>query len=249
LATAASLLLGCDSGAIPTQAAQEVSASGWYQPPPAPSAPEIPDWEKMPPITVEEFGIVIGGRRVDLKKKDALPRLREIAAKLPIKDEPVPVLADRKARTSDVATLVDELGAKGATAVLLKTAGRGDLPGEIAVVPRTRIGGTPAPCSVAVTVTDDLSTGVWPISGGGGKKHRKGFAGPDLSNTGETLVKAIDACDSKTAFFSANEKHAWELCFNMGALIVKSDTGKKIDKLVLLGDAPVAGREIKLEGG
>jgi hypothetical protein len=56
----------------------------------------------------------------------------------------------------------------------------------------------------------------------------------------------VKRCDSKTAFFSSASKLTWQMTYNMGALIVKVDTDKKIDKLVLLGEEPVAGRPLKL---
>jgi hypothetical protein len=96
-------------------------------------------------------------------------------------------------------------------------------------------------------VTDQAATGVWPFKGGMGKRHRKGFAGPDLSGTEEAMRADLKRCDSDTAFFTAAYNMPWEHGFAMGALFRKADEEGKLKKLVLLdGDATVAGREVKL---
>jgi len=91
---------------------------------------------------------------------------------------------------------------------------------------------------------------VWPFKGGLGKRQRKGFAGPDLSNTGDTIKRDLAACESNFAFFSADDTVSWEMADNLaGTLKVvdeKSDK-KKIDTLVLLAEAPVAGRAVTLK--
>jgi hypothetical protein len=100
---------------------------------------------------------------------------------------------------------------------------------------------------VAVTVNDKLDTGVWEFKGGLGRKHPKGFAGPDLSNTEETIGKKLDLCRSKVAFFSGYHEYEWQHAYNLGALLKKiNQTKKRLDAIVLLADEPVAGREIKL---
>jgi hypothetical protein len=124
------------------------------------------------------------------------------------------------------------------------------VPKELVVVPPDRISSSPPGCSVTVMVLKDLSTAVWPIKGSLAKKHRKGFAGPDLSNTSDSIKKDLAACDSSFAFFSGDDTISWEMTYNLaGTLKVvdeKSDK-KKIDTLVLLGEAPVAGRAVTLK--
>jgi hypothetical protein len=95
-----------------------------------------------------------------------------------------------------------------------------------------------------MVMKDDLSTAVWPYKGGLGKRQRKGLAGPDLSHTGETLEKEIGACDSTMAFFSSDDGVGWEMAYNLAGTVVISDKKKKIDTLVLLHEAPVAGRAV-----
>jgi hypothetical protein len=101
-------------------------------------------------------------------------------------------------------------------------------------------------CSISVMVNDVLNTGVWAAKGGMGQKHVKGFAGPDLSNTAESIKKRMKICKSPIAFFGGSFKHDWQHFYNLGALVTKLDEKKRIEKLVLLADEPVAGRPVKL---
>jgi hypothetical protein len=95
-------------------------------------------------------------------------------------------------------------------------------------------------------VLKDLSTATWPIKGGTGKRTRKGFAGPDLTHTQEALEKDLEHCDSTMAFVSADDGVPWEDAFNLAGTVLKSDGKKHLDTLVLLHEAPVAGRPITL---
>jgi hypothetical protein len=201
----------------------------------------------MPTISVDELGAYVGGERIELSKKGSDVKLKDVVGRLPIENKPVTVQASKNAMTSDVTKLVMELGRAGAPSVVLKTDGRSDLAEEIRVVPETRIGGSVPDCSVAVTVTDELDTGVWQIKGGIGNKHRPGFAGPDVSNTEESVKKKLNVCESKFAFFSGSYKHKWLHAFSMGAVIKRADADKKIDSLVLLAQEPVAGRKVELK--
>ena len=45
---------------------------------------------------------------------------------------------------------------------------------------------------------------LWPIKGGTARKQRKGFAGPDLSNTGDQIKRDLNGCDSTMAFVSSH---------------------------------------------
>jgi len=241
-ATLLCLAAGCDD---PKSDGGDASASATASTK-APSAPTVRSFARMPDMVVDDLGPSLGGQRVDLSVPTGPAKLKEIAAKLPINDKQVILRTTHKARVRDVAAVLVALGEEGAPEVLLKmSGGRRDVPTEYVVVPETRIS-NPDPCSVVATVTENMSTGVWPFKGGGGKRHRKGHAGPDLTLTGESIDKALSKCQSKTAFFSSHTKLRWEHAFHMGALIRKSDEKKKIDKLVLLGEEPVAGRPVKL---
>lgn len=95
-------------------------------------------------------------------------------------------------------------------------------------------------------VLKDLSTALWPIKGGTAKKQRKGFAGPDLSNTGDQMKKDLAGCESNVAFFSADETVEWQMAYNLAGTLLNSDEKKKIDSLVLLSQVPVAGRPVTI---
>ena len=78
----------------------------------------------------------------------------------------------------------------------------------IAFTPLAKVKDAPA-CSIATMILKDLSTAVWPIKGGTGKRNRKGLAGPDLSLTAEALTKDLEKCDSKVAFVSSDDNIPW----------------------------------------
>ncbi|MCC6523720.1 MAG: biopolymer transporter ExbD [Polyangiaceae bacterium] len=236
-------VLGCDDkpGATPTTDSASTTAGAPTASTSASSAPR----ETMPNLEVDEKGPSVGIDRVDLAKPNGPKLLHDLVKDLPAGKLPSVVLVARNAKTPDVAALVRELGLAGAATVTIKTDGRDDLPKELVVVPEQRID-KPDKCSIVATVIEDGATAVWAFEGGTAKRHRKGLAGPDLSHTHETLVKAIPQCSSKTAFFSANAKYAWEFAFNIGGSILKADEKKQIERLVLVGEEPVAGRPVKL---
>ncbi len=203
----------------------------------------------MPALIVDSLGPYIGQIRVDMKQENWPEKLTAAVKDLPINGEQVTLIAEKKARTPDVAAVVAELGRAGAPKILLKTDGRDDVPKELLVTPPDKVSAPPG-CSVTVMVLKDLSTAVWPFKGGLGKKQRKGFAGPDLSNTADVIKKDLALCDSTIALFSGDDTVSWEMTYNLaGTLKVvdeKSDK-KKIDTLVLPGESPVAGRAVTLK--
>lgn len=244
-ALAALLLAACDEPKPPAGGAGTASATTTQAatPPPAPPKPK-----GMPALSVDELGPYLAGQRVDMKQQDAAAKLAKIVKELPIEGKPVTLIADKKAPTPAVAAVVNELGAAGAPKVIIKTDGRNDLPKEIAVTPEARITSPPS-CAVAVMVLKDSATAVWNYKTTGGKRQSKGLGGPDLSHTGETVEKEIAACNGSVAFFSADDEVAWENAFNLAGTVVNADTKKKIESLVLLRTAPVAGRPVKLGSG
>lgn len=202
----------------------------------------------MPELVVDNLGAYLGGKRVATPtSKEGRVALDEIVKALPVADTPTITLkADKKAKTPDVAAVVEAFGRAGASKVVVQTEGRADLPKELKLTPLVHVQ-TPPSCAIVAAVTEDLDTGVWPTKGGGGARHRKGWAGPDLTNTAKTVEKQLEQCESRTAFFSANAKWDWQLAFNVGGTIIQSDKTGKIDTLVLLGDEPVAGRKLEVE--
>lgn len=244
-ALTAILLAACDEPKPPPGGAGAASATTTQAAatPPAPPKPK-----GMPPLSVDELGPYLGGQRVDMKQQDAAEKLARIVKELPIEGKPVTLIADKKAPTPAVAAVVNELGAAGAPKVIIKTDGRNDLPKEITVTPEARVTSPPG-CAIAVMVMKDSSTAVWPYKGGVGKRQRKGLGGPDLTHTGETVEKEIAGCNGSVAFFSADDEVIWENAFNLAGTVVNADTKKKIESLVLLRTAPVAGRTVKLGSG
>jgi len=235
----------CDDDKSKTGAAASASASAAA----APTATTPPKPKTMPALIVDSLGPYLGQTRVDMKQENWPDKLAAAVKDLPINGEQVTLIAEKKARTPDVAAVVAELGRAGAPKVLIKTDGRDDVPKELLVTPPDKVSSPPG-CSVTVSVLKDLSTAVWPFKGGLGKKHRKGFAGPDLSNTGDAIKKDLAACDSSYAFFSADDSVTWEMAYNLaGTLKVVDDKSdkKKIDTLVLLAESPVAGRAVTLK--
>lgn len=242
----ASSATGCDEGKSSDKPAAAASAA----PSAAPKEPAPPPKPKgVPALIVDTMGPYLGFTRIDVKAENWREKMATVLKDFPIKpDEPVTVVALPKAATPYVAALVDELGKAGATKVILKTDGRDDVPKELTVVPASKISSPPG-CSVTVSVLKDLSTAVWPIKGATAKRQRKGLAGPDLSNTADTIKKDLAGCDSTYAFFSSDDSVGWEMAYNLaGTLKVvdeKSDK-KKIETLVLLPESPVAGRAVAL---
>ena len=113
-------------------------------------------------------------------------------------------------------------------------------------MPLSKLTDKAPPCSVVAMVEKDISTSVWAVQGGAGKKHDKGLAGPDLGNAGETLEKELKRCDSTIAFFSASPALSWELAHEIGGAVMVNDKEKKLKTLVFLEDAPVPGRPVSL---
>jgi biopolymer transport protein ExbD len=230
---------GCDD---PKKSATASTASATAT---ASAAPAPPKPKSMPNLLVDAEGPYLGIERVRMQDPNAAEKLTKLVKELPIEGKPVTLLVEKKAKIPHVAAVVTELGKAGAPKVILKTDGRNDVPKELSVTPEPRVS-SPPPCSIAAMVLKDLSTALWPIRGGTARKHSKGMAGPDLSNTGLQAKKDIEACDSTVAFFSSDESVEWESAYNLAGTIVVSDEKKKIDTLVLLSQIPVAGRPVSI---
>jgi hypothetical protein len=221
-----------------------MSAATADKEPPPPPPPER--FTEVPTILVDTLGAVIGPRRAkDLDKDKGRAELAKIVADIPFGSDPVVVKALPKAKVPDVVETVWALGKGGATKIILRTDARDDLPNELLLTPQHLVT-DPKPCSVVAMVTETADTGVWSLKGGGGIRKRKGLAGPDLSNTGKTIEDWVARCESDTAFFSTAANMPWEHAFAIGGLFRNHDKNKKIDKLVLLGIEPVAGRPVEL---
>lgn len=202
--------------------------------------------DEMPSLTVDELGPYLNGQRPKLSEPDGPAKLKAIVAGLPIKGKGVTLAILKKAKTSDVVAVVNELGSAGAPTVTIKVGDtRKDLPSELVVTPRSQYTEMPPPCAIVGIITAKLETDIWSVQGGTAKKHVKGMAGPDLSNAGESLQKDLKKCDAKVAFFTADDSHEWAVTHLIGGAIKVNDTEKKIEKLVLLDEVPVPGRAVK----
>lgn len=242
-----SAAIGCDEGKSPDKPAAAASSTPSAAAPKEAAPPPKP--KGVPALIVDSMGPYLGITRIDVKAENWREKMAAVIKDFPIKaDEPVTVIAEKRAATPYVAALVDELGKAGATKVILKTDGRDDVPKELTVVPPSKVSSPPG-CSVTVSVLKDLSTAVWPFKGATAKKQRKGLAGPDLSNTADTIKKDLAGCESSYAFFSSDDAIGWEMAYNLaGTLKVVDDKSekKRIETLVLLPEAPVAGRAVVL---
>jgi biopolymer transport protein ExbD len=222
---------------VPSTTAPKAAASDAQ---PAPVKPK-----SMPELLVDSDGPYLSGTRINLVDPTGPERLVKVIKDLPIDGKPVTLLVEKNAKSSAVAAVIGALGDAGAPKVTIKTNGRDDLPKEIEVTPEDRIAAPPG-CAIAAMVLKDLSTAIWPVKGGTGKRQRKGLAGPDLSHTGEQLTKDISSCDATVAFFSSDDAVPWESAFNLAGTVLKSDEKKKIGTLVLLREAPIAGRPVAI---
>ena len=237
------LLLGVGCEDDHTSRVDEILSAATAEPPPP---PEPEKFEGVPPILVDTLGAVFGSRRAkDLDKEPGKRELEKIVSEIPFGSEPVEVKALPKAKTPDVVETIWALGKAGVKEIIVRTDARDDLPKELVITPQQLVS-DPKPCSVVAMVTDNADTGVWAFKGGGGVRKRKGLAGPDMSNTGETIEDWLARCDSDTAFFSTAANMPWEHGFSIGGLFRKHDEKGKIKKLVLLGSEPVAGRPVEL---
>lgn len=209
---------------------------------PAASKPKSND---MPPVTVDDEGPYINGERANLKDDAGKKKLHDIVAALPINGKEVTLIILQKAKVPDVTAVIHELGLAGAPTIRVSDGeARKDVPKELVITPKVpdKVDG----CAIVAMVEKDMSTAVWSIKGGIGKKHDKGLAGPDLGNTGETLEKELKKCSSTVAFFAAAPTLNWELAHDIGGSVMVNDKEKKIATLVFLEEAPVPGREVTL---
>lgn len=236
------LLVACSDP--PAPAATSASAEA-KKPPPPPATSSSATAESTPQITIDEMGPYIAGERAKMKEPGGPEKLKKVVSGLKLDKMPVEVVAFKKSKFVDVLAVVKELAAAGVTEIKIKGETRNDLPKELLIVPESKLSEAAPPCSVVAMITAKVETDVWAVSGGTAKKHTKGMAGPDLSNAGESLKKDLKKCDSKIAFFSADETLEWEYAQMIGGAILVNDEEKKIKTLVLLDEVPVPGRPTK----
>ena len=87
---------------------------------------------------------------------------------------------------------------------------------------------------------------MWRLKGGTAAKRSKGFAGPDLTMTGDTIVRLSKRCkESSTFFLSGAEGVEWGLVFDLGASALKLKDAN-LETPVLLHAPPTPGRAVDL---
>lgn len=237
-------MAGCDDAPPPKNP---------FEPPanaakPAPKLTAAPKPQGPPELAVDTISAKVGYNRVLLDKPEGRQKLVEelTANKQHFAGREVQINADRKTQTPWVIALVDELANIGATSITINTETRKDLAGTVQFSAQSKASGA-APCSVVAMVLADRGTAVWKLSGGVASKRTKGFAGPDLTMTSETIERFGKACkNSSTAFVSGSEGIEWGLVYDLSAAIRKLQE-PRFDTIALLREIPVAGRPVKLQ--
>lgn len=234
--------LGCDDP--PPNKNPFAAPSDTVKPPPIDSVPQ--------PKGPTEFSVTAEGPKVGfspilIEKNDGKERLAKALEeeKEFIDGKDVPLAVDRKAKLDWVMAMFESLGKLGASHIVVKTETRPTFHPTLSFTPQAKLTNAPT-CSVVATVLKDRGTAVWKLSGGTASKRSKGFAGPDLSMTGETIERRAGACkDSTNIFLSADEGIEWGLVYDIGAS-TKELEKVKLDTFILLQTRPVAGHKVEL---
>ncbi len=235
--------LGCDDSPPPKNP---------FDPPPKqtndpPKVTEVPKPSGPPHLGIDELGPKIGFNRVLLDKPEGPEKLKtELeAAKDQLEGKEVKALIIRKAKMAHVVALLAGLAEVGVSKVVIATDTREEYPKELAFTPQAKLV-DPLPCTVVTMVLADRGTAVWKIAGGTATKRSKGFAGPDLTMTGDTLERFGKACKgSTTLLVSAAEGIEWGLAYDLAASAKKLQD-VTFDTFVLLRETPIAGRKVTL---
>lgn len=210
--------------------------------------PYVPKKPSGPPqLTIDEVGAKVGYDRVMLDKPGGADRLAKDLdeAKSFLDGKTATLVVDRKAKRDWVVTYFQALAKIGVTGIEVKTDTRKEFPSSIVFTPQEKLD-NPKPCTVVAEVLEDRGTAVWRIGGGTATKHRKGFAGPDLTMTAGTLEHFGNACkDSSALLVSSAPVIEWGLTYDLAASAKKLEKAK-FDTIVLLEKQPVAGRKVEL---
>lgn len=237
------ICVGCDEP--PKKNPFEPPPKETKEPPPleAPPKPTGP-----PDLSIDTLGPKVGFTRVMIERSDGKEKLAaEIAEhKQHIDGKQATLRVDRKAKPDWVVAVIAELAKAGATTVLLKTDTREEFPKELTFTPQAKLGDLAA-CTVVAMILEDRGTAVWKLSGGTASKRAKGFAGPDLTMTGDTLERYGKACKaSQTILVSGAEGVEWGLVYDLAASSKKLED-VSFDQIALLGERPVAGRKVEVK--
>lgn len=214
----------------------------------APKVSAVPKPAGPPEIQVDQFGPKVGFEVVLIEKKDGRERLQKAIAgvKEHYEGKDIEIKVDRTAKTPWVRMVFAELEAIDVSSITVRTDTRPEFSPKLKFTPQGKAVDVPS-CSLAMMVLDDRATATWKIAGGTAGRRSKGFAGPDLSTTAETIETRWKGCkDSSTYFVSADDVIEWGLTYDLAASAQKIP-GVKLDRVVLLKETPVAGRPVKLK--
>jgi len=234
--------VGCDEP--PKHNPFDVPASA---PKPTPKLTEAPKPQGPPQFVIDNQGPKVGFERVLVDKPDGAQRLEKTLGenKEHIDGKELVVVADRQAKTPHVAQFLTGLAAHGATSFVIRTKTRDEYPKELTFTPQDAIS-SPPPCAAVATILNDRATAVWKLDGGTASKRKRGFAGPDLSMTGETLLRRAKGCKSSDLLYvQADAEVEWGLTYDLAAS-AKALEETPFKRFVLLKETPIAGRPVKL---
>ncbi|HMJ14733.1 MAG TPA: hypothetical protein VK524_25150 [Polyangiaceae bacterium] len=231
--------LGCEDRPKPAPALTPPPSSATAE------APRTPEPERPPELVIDAVGVKVGYNRVLLDKPEGAQRLQQelSAVKSQLGRAVEPIRVERAAQLSWVMRLLSALAEQGVSKVSIKTESRKEFAGELPFVPAREAKDAPA-CSVVAMVLEDRATAVWKLSGGVAMKRARGFAGPDLTMTGETLERFGKACkDSSLLFVSAAPGVEWGQVFDLAAS-AKALPTVRFEQFVVLGETPTPGHKV-----
>ncbi len=215
---------------------------------PAPKVTVPPKIQGPPPVRVEEHGPKIGWDTVLIEKKDGMERLAKAVADL--KDDyagkPVEVVADRKAKSRWVAAVINELAKidAGKITVITETT-RPGFPTQFEFTPVARAGSPPS-CALVMMILENHTPAIWSLAGGQASGAGRGLAGPDLARASDIVERRAKKCTKTSTYFvSAAEDVEWGLTYDLAVNATRVED-VKLDKAVILGEIPTAGRPVKL---
>jgi biopolymer transport protein ExbD len=215
-------------------------------PKPLPKLEAPPKPEGPPQIVIEEQGPKVGWETVLIEKDDGRERLAKAVAavKDAYENQPVHLVVDRKARTTWVAAMLDELAKIHVGEITISTETRPEFSPKLRFLAQAQAGQPPS-CALVMIIRENRSTAVWSLAGGTAATRSKGMAGPDLSTTAETIERKAKTCDTSTYFVSAAADVEWGLTYDLAASAQKVEK-VKLDHPVVLSEIPTPGRPVKL---
>ncbi len=216
-------------------------------PKPAPSVTEVPKPQGPPELSLDSSGPKVGFSRVVIQKPEDYEKLhKEVeGVRNEFTGKDVHVVASRDTKTEWIVAMLKELDGIGAYALYVRTDTRKEFSGELQFLTAQKAANAPS-CSVVAIVRDDRGTAVWRLSGGTASKRSRGFAGPDLAMTGDTLERYSKGCKtSDILFVSGAEGIEWGLVYDLAASAKKLEKAN-YQRLALLPEPPTAGRPVRL---